>query len=89
MLPLPSLAEQSEIVRILDARLEAARSLEREIDANLARAEALRQSILQMAFSGQLIPQDPTDEPASALLARIRAERDTEPTERSRRRTEA
>ena len=89
VLPLPSLAEQSEIVRILDARLEAARSLEREIDANLARAEALRQSILQMAFSGQLIPQDPTDEPASALLARIRAERDTKPSKRSRRRTEA
>ena len=89
VLPLPSLAEQSEIVRILDAHVEAARSLEREIDANLARVEALRQSILQMAFSGQLIPQDPTDEPASALLARIRAERGTEPTKRSRRRTEA
>ena len=89
LLPLPSLAEQSEIVRILDARLEAARSLESEIDANLARADALRQSILQQAFSGQLIPQDPTDEPASVLLARIRAERDTEPSKRSWRRTEA
>ena len=81
-----SLEEQAEIVRILDAGFEAAEVLDVEIDANLARADALRQSILQRAFSGQLIPQDPADEPASALLARIRAERDTEPTKRARRR---
>ena len=89
LLPLPSLAEQSEIVRILDARLEAARSLESEIDANLARADALRQSILQQAFSGQLVPQDPADQPASGLLDRIRAERCTGPSKRSRRRAQA
>ena len=63
-----SLEEQSEIVRILDARLEAAEALEKEIDANLARAEALRQSILKQAFSGKLVPQDPTDEPATAVF---------------------
>jgi len=68
-------AEQAEIVRILDARLDAADGLEAEIDAALSRAEALRQSILKKAFSGRLVPQDPTDEPAAALLARIRAER--------------
>ena len=49
--------------------------LDAEIKAALARAEALRQSILKRAFSGQLVLQDPTDEPASALLKRIRAER--------------
>jgi type I restriction enzyme, S subunit len=37
-------------------------------------AEALRQSILKAAFSGQLVPQDPRDEPASALLARLAAQ---------------
>ena len=73
--PICSPAEQAEIVRLLDARLAAADTLEGEIDAALTRASALRQSILKKAFSGQLVPQDPGDEPAAALLARIRAER--------------
>ena len=53
-------------------------AVEEEGDANLTRAEALRQSILKQAFSGKLVPQDPNDEPAQALLARIRATRDKE-----------
>ena len=76
-LPVPycSPDEQAEIVRLLDEKLEAAAALEVEIDAALARANALRQSILKKAFSGQLVPQDPNDEPASALLERIKADR--------------
>lgn len=72
---LPSMAEQAEIARILDARLEAADALDAEIDAALTRADALRQSILKKAFSGQLVLQNPEDEPASALLERIKAVR--------------
>ena len=87
--PICSPAEQAEIVRVLDERLEAIDTLQAEIDANLARSDALRQSILKSAFSGQLVPQDPTDEPASVLLARIRAERNAEPCKLSRTRTEA
>ena len=49
----------------------------RVLDAALQRSEALRQAILKKAFSGRLVPQDPADEPASALLARLRAERTT------------
>ena len=75
LLPICSPAEQAEITRVLESRLEAAEILDAEIDTNLARAEALRQSILKKAFSGQLVPQDPTDEPAAALLQRIQAER--------------
>ena len=74
VLPLPALAEQSEIVRILDARLEAAEALDKEVDARFARADALRQSILKQAFSGKLVPQDADDEPATILLQRIAAQ---------------
>ena len=73
--PICSPIEQAEIVRILDACLEFAERLEAEIDVALDRAEMLRQSILKKAFAGQLVPQDPNDEPASTLLARIKDER--------------
>lgn len=75
VVPICSPAEQAEITRILDARLTAADAMEAEINAALLRAEALRQSILKQAFSGTLVPQDPTDEPAPTLLAHIKAER--------------
>ena len=48
---------------------------------------ALRRSVLERAFRGELVPQDPSDEPASVLLERIRAEREAAPTPRRRART--
>ena len=68
-------AEQAEIICLLDEKLDAADALEADIDAALIRSSVLRQSILKKAFSGQLVPQDPKDEPASELLARIKAEK--------------
>lgn len=90
-LPVPfcSPAEQAEIVRFLDTCLDAAEMLDKEIDAALARADALRQSILKRAFAGQLVPQDPADEPAPALLERIRAGRARAPATKRRTRVEA
>ena len=78
-LPLYGVEEQAEITRILDERLSAADALEAEIDAGLTSAGALRQSILKQAFSGKLVPQDPNDEPAADLLARIKAEKANKP----------
>ena len=77
-LPLPPLAEQRRIVADVERRLSVVQQTEATVEASLARAERLRQSILKQAFSGKLVPQDPDDEPASALLERIKAEREAE-----------
>jgi type I restriction enzyme S subunit len=73
--PLPPLREQHRIVAEVERRLSVIDELEAVITANLKRAERLRQAILKRAFEGKLVPQDPTDEPASVLLERIQAER--------------
>jgi type I restriction enzyme S subunit len=84
--PLPPLDEQR--ARVADARkgLEACARLRIEITRAKKRSAALRRSILAAAFAGKLVPQDPDDEPASALLARIRAAREAEPPVRRARR---
>ncbi len=73
---LPPLAEQCRIVEEVERRLSAIRQAEAAVETGLRRAERLRQSILKRAFSGKLVAQDPGDEPASALLERIRSERE-------------
>lgn len=73
--PLPPIEEQRARVAMARARLDACARLRSEVEDSLSRAAALRRSILAAAFSGQLVPQDPDDEPASVLLERIRAER--------------
>jgi type I restriction enzyme, S subunit len=77
-LPVPPLAEQHRIVAEVERRLSVVEEMEKTIDANLKRAERLRQAILARAFAGKLVPQDPTDGPASVLLERIRAQRTNE-----------
>ena len=73
--PYCSLAEQQEIVRVLDEKLSLTDQLLQAIDLELVKSDILRQSILKQAFSGQLVEQNPNDEPASILLERIRAEK--------------
>jgi len=72
---LPSSDEQVEIVRELVEQLAAIDEQGRAIDLSLKQSSAQRQNILRAAFAGELVPQDPNDEPASVLLERIRAER--------------
>ena len=76
--PLPPMAEQRRIVAEVERRLSVIQKTEDTVEASLARAERLRRSILKQAFSGNLVPQDPDDEPASVLLERIMAEREAE-----------
>ncbi len=79
--PLCSDAEQAEIVSAIESRLSVCDKLEQIVDENLAKAQALRQSILKRAFAGELVPQDPNDEPAEKLLERIKAEKATAATQ--------
>ena len=84
--PVPSLPEQQEIVRRVDELF----SLVNQIEAGYANAkqyvDSLKQSILAKEFSGELVAQDPNDEPASALLERIRQAGTNEEPDRSKRR---
>ena len=73
-IPLPTLAEQIQIADIIEKANSSIDELTTEIDDQLLQADVFRQSLLKKAFSGQLVPQDPNDEPASVLLDRIRAE---------------
>lgn len=78
MVPLPSEEEQAEINSRVDTELARVQVVHEYCQTELARSTAIRQSILKDAFAGRLVPQDPANEPAADLLARIRAERETE-----------
>ena len=81
--PIPPRAEQGRIREVVEQKLSVADEALRSMSIEVARCTRLRQSILKWAFEGRLVDQDPTDEPASALLDRIRAER--EAADRARR----
>lgn len=76
---LPPQAEQTEIVRCIEQLFAFADQLEAKVATAQARIDRLTQSILAKAFRGELVPQDPNDEPASLLLERIQAQRAAAP----------
>jgi type I restriction enzyme, S subunit len=73
-IPVCSNDEVLEVVQVSKSYIDEIERLDAIIQSSLRHAEVLRQSILQKAFSGELVPQDPSDESASKLLARIKAE---------------
>lgn len=88
IIALCGIEEQKQIIQELESKISEVDELEKAISTSLQQAESLRQSILKKAFSGQLVPQDPSDEPASALLARIKAEKANAAQPTPRRRSE-
>lgn len=71
-IPIPPPAEAAEILRRVSDALAAVADAQALLDAEAADAARLKQSILKAAFEGRLSVQDPADEPASALLARVK-----------------
>lgn len=89
--PLPTIEEQAEIVRRVDALFKLADRIEARYTATQAQAQRLTPLLLDKAFRGELVPQDNNDESAAALLERIRtirAEHSVKPKIRTRRRAQ-
>ncbi len=75
-IPLPPLEEQKLLVTKIQKCFEYAEKISKSFRLSNSNLEKLNQSILAKAFRGELVPQDPNDEPASVLLKRIKAERE-------------
>ncbi|MGQ3298688.1 restriction endonuclease subunit S [Reyranella sp.] len=85
LIPMPSAARVSDINRSVDHAFAWINRLAAEATSARTLIDRLDQAVLAKAFRGELVPQDPNDEPASVLLERIRAERETAPAAKPRR----
>jgi type I restriction enzyme, S subunit len=83
-IPIPTSVEQAEIVRRVETLFAFADRLEARLQTAQAAADRLTPSLLAKAFRGELVPQDPSDEPASELLKRLAASTPVSPTKRGR-----
>ncbi len=71
-IPVPAAMEQAQIVSEIERRFSLIDAIESIIEGSRTQSNRLRQSILERAFEGKLVPQNPTDEPAEKLLDRIK-----------------
>ncbi|MEW6327064.1 MAG: restriction endonuclease subunit S [Thermodesulfobacteriota bacterium] len=74
-IPFPPIEEQKEIMRRIEVLFKMSDAIEKRVTRATVQAEKLTQAILAKAFRGDLVPQDPNDEPASVLLERIQSVR--------------
>jgi len=86
-IPIPPLVEQCRAVVEIDRHFTAIKNCSVEFSHAEGRLATLDQSILDKAFTGKLVPQDPADEPASKLLDRIKATRESAPKAKRGRRS--
>lgn len=84
-LPRPSRDEQAEIVRRVETLLAFANRLEARLLAAQTAAERMTPALLAKAFRGELVPQDPNDEPATELLRRLKADRPANKSQQGRK----
>ncbi|MFE6446854.1 restriction endonuclease subunit S [Nocardiopsis dassonvillei] len=89
LVPVPSLAVQHEVVDRINERAQSMSRVSEELQGVRKRADHLRRALLDAAFTGKLVPQDPADEPAVVLLERIRGERASAPNPKRARRSTA
>jgi len=78
-IPFPTLEEQKEIVQRVEKLFKAIDLMEQEYQKASKLCDRLEQATLAKAFRGELVPQDPNDEPTSVLLERILAEKPDQP----------
>ncbi|MFO0624066.1 MAG: restriction endonuclease subunit S [Polyangiales bacterium] len=79
VVPIPPHLEMTRALCVFDQWEVASKSIREGCEQHLNQIDALERAILTRAFRGELVPQDPADEPASVLLERIRAERAAAP----------
>jgi type I restriction enzyme S subunit len=86
-IPLPSRAEQDEIVRRVEELFSHRDQMVAKLQRALGQVERMSNAVLVKAFCGQLVPHNPEDEPASEFLAKLKALRSTSAAESTRART--
>lgn len=85
----PSIKEQQEIIHRVETLFALADKIQARYQSAQAQVDKLTPALLAKAFQGKLLPQNPNDEPASTLLARLRAERENEPVKKWSRKVKA